>query len=137
MVLICLFDLWGELGPEIYNSEANPPLLEKRNRGGFYYCGPSISLFTYVSAFGLVGFNLFFCFLRFPRPNVFETSSAVLMQWKMYFCNTYFVLPIFRYLFTNRILNTVKGNLGKGRVIHENNLDDENHDSMSPIDCAS
>ena len=33
MVLICLFDLWGELGPGIYNFEATP-LLKKKNRGG-------------------------------------------------------------------------------------------------------
>ena len=31
MVLICLFDLWGELGPKINNCEATPP--KKKNRG--------------------------------------------------------------------------------------------------------
>ena len=33
MVLICLFDLWGELGPKINNCEATPPK-KKKNRGG-------------------------------------------------------------------------------------------------------
>ena len=34
MVLICLFDLWGELGPGIYNCEATPPF--KKNRGAVF-----------------------------------------------------------------------------------------------------
>ena len=48
MVLICLFDLWGELGPGIYNFEATPPQKNKNRRGGpFYFCGPNIIL-TYL-----------------------------------------------------------------------------------------
>ena len=39
MVLICLFDLWGELSPGIHNCEATPL---KKKLGGVYYCGPNI-----------------------------------------------------------------------------------------------
>ena len=47
MVLICLFNLWGELGPGIYNFEATPPKNKNKKVGGegsFYYCGPNIKL---------------------------------------------------------------------------------------------
>ena len=43
MVLICLFDLWGELSPGIHNCKATPPK-KKKKIGGFYYCGPNIIL---------------------------------------------------------------------------------------------
>ena len=48
MVLICLFDLWGELSPGIHNCEATPPLKKIKFRGGVvYYCGPNIMMFEW------------------------------------------------------------------------------------------
>ena len=59
MVLICLFDLWGELGPGIHNCEATPPKKFKDYKvfiklgGGFHYCGPNITFNSLLISFNV------------------------------------------------------------------------------------
>ena len=51
MVLICLFDLWGELGPKINNCEATPPLKKKKIRGGgvaFTIVDPTLQYLVHI-----------------------------------------------------------------------------------------